>query len=271
MASIAEDHAHASGYNLVLYNTHSDLDRETNYIHTARQRWVDGLLFVSTRDYLGGLTTLQKAGIPLVIIDRIPKGYDGPSVTLDNFKAGRLVAEHLLNLGHVYTSQITGPLDLRLSHERKQGFHEVVRERGLELGPCAAADDNWSCESGYLAMLSLLQAHPQPTAVFAANDRVAIGAMRAIIEAGLRIPDDISIVGVDDIEMSAYCNPPLTTLRQSLVGVATLGIEILLDILEGKQPQESRIVLDPTLVVRGSTSQPGANRAQNHSDRRQSL
>ena len=93
--------------------------------------------------------------------------------------------------------------------------------------------------------------------MFAATDRVAIGAMRAVTEAGLRIPADVSVVGVDDIEMSAYCNPPLTTVRQSLVGVATLGIEILMGILEGNEPEETQLVLEPTLVVRGSTSPPG--------------
>ena len=105
-------------------------------------------------------------------------------------------------------------------------------------------------------MRVLLQAQPRPTAIFAGNDRMAIGAMRAIIEAGLRIPDDISVVGIDDIELSSYQIIPLTTVRQSLVDVATIGIKILLDILAGQEPEQSKVVCEPKLVVRSSTGRP---------------
>jgi LacI family repressor for deo operon, udp, cdd, tsx, nupC, and nupG len=203
-----------------------------------------------------GLDTLQAAGIPVVAVDRIPDNYTGPSVTLDNIKTGNLVAEHLLDLGHTRFAHISGPLDLRLSRERMHGFQEAIVARGLEPGPSVSGDDNWSCESGYQAMQFLLKAPPRPTAVFAANDRMAIGAMRAITEAGLRVPEDVSVAGVDDIEFAVFQSPPLTTVRQSLISVATLGITILLGILEGKEPAETQIVFEPDLVVRDSTSRP---------------
>jgi len=257
MANTVEDYAHASGYNLILYNTHSDLDRERKYIEIATQRGVDGLLFVATKDETRGLETLKTAGIPVVAIDRIPDNYNGPSVVLDNIKTGHLVAEHLLDLGHTRFAHISGPLDLLLSRERKSGFQETIAARGLEPGPSVPGDDSWSCESGYRAMQTLLKSSPRPTAVFAANDRMAIGAMRAIIEAGLKIPEDISVAGVDDIEFAAFQSPPLTTVRQSLVSVATCGITLLLDILQGKEPVETQIVFEPKLVIRESTSPPG--------------
>ncbi len=254
MANTVEDYAHASGYNLILYNTHSDVQREKNYLQVASQRWIDGLLFVSTKDEIHGLETLQSAGIPVVAVDRIPDNYDGPWVILDNLKTGQLVANHLLDLGHRHLAHISGPLDLRLSRERLQGFQEVIAARGLEPGLSAVGDDSWSCESGYVAMRSLLQARPRPTAVFASNDRLAIGAMRAAIESGLRIPQDLSIVGVDNIEFAAYQSPPLTTVHQSLMSVATLGIKILLSILTGETPVQTQVVFEPTLIVRGSTT-----------------
>lgn len=257
MAYTVEDYAHASGYNLILYNTHSDLDRERKYIEIATQRGVDGLLFVATKDQTPGLETLKTAGIPVVVIDRIPDNYDGPSVILDNVKTGRLVAEHFLDLGHTHFAHISGPLDLLLSRERMAGFQETIAAHGLEPGPSVPGDDNWSCASGYRAMRTLLENTPRPTAVFAANDRMAIGAMRAIVEAGLRIPEDISVAGVDDIEFAAFQSPPLTTVRQNLVSVATCGITLLLDILQGKEPLETRIVFEPELVIRDSTSRPG--------------
>jgi DNA-binding LacI/PurR family transcriptional regulator len=140
-----------------------------------------------------------------------------------------------------------------------QGFHAAIEAKGLEPGPFITGDDNWSCESGYQAMQSLLAAHPRPTAVFAANDRMAIGAMRAILKAGLRVPEDISVVGVDDIEFCLYQSPPLTTVRQSLLDVATLGIKILLEILDGKEPAQSQVAFEPMLVVRSSSGKPSSD------------
>jgi LacI family transcriptional regulator len=256
MADAVEDHAHAAGFNVILYNTHSDPERERTYLHIAAQRWVDGMLFVTTTDTLHGLRALQDAGIPVVAIDRIPSGYDGPSVILDNTRTGAMVAEHLLDLGHERLAHICGPLDLRLSIERLESFQAAIRARGLEPLPHAVGDAAWSCRSGYDAMRQLLERAPAPTAVFASNDRLAIGAMRAIVERGLHIPDDISIVGVDNIELAPYQCPPLTTVRQSLTDVATLATKILLALVKGDEPERTRVVFEPQLMVRESTAAP---------------
>ena len=260
MADAVEDHAHRAGYNLILYNTHSDAERERTYLHIAAERWVDGMLFVTTTDTLHGLDELRAAGIPTVAIDRIPHDYDGACVILDNRRTGALVAEHLLDLGHRDLGHICGPLDLRLSVERLESFESTVRERGLEPIAHAVGDASWSCESGYRAMRTLLEASRTPTAVFASNDRLAIGAMRAAVEAGLRVPYDVSIVGVDDIELAPYLTPPLTTVRQSLADVATLATKILLDLIHGREPAQTQIVFQPELVVRDSTARPPTHR-----------
>ena len=261
MADAVEDHAHQSGYSLILHNTHSDPERERTYLHIAAQRWVDGMLFVTTTDTLRGLRELQDVGIPTVAIDRIPDGYDGPSVILDNTRTGAMVAEHLLELGHERLAHICGPLNLHLSLERLASFQESIRQHGLEPLPHAVGDAAWSCESGYHAMRELLGRGPTPTGVFASNDRLAIGAMHAISEAGLRIPDDVSIVGVDDIEFAPYQTPPLTTVRQSLIDVATLATKILLDLIQGRDPERARVVFEPQLVARRSTAPPPTNPA----------
>jgi LacI family transcriptional regulator len=256
MADAVEDHAHQSGYNVILYNTHSDPERERTYLHIAAQRWVDGMLFVTTTDTLRGLRELQDVGIPTVAIDRIPTGYDGPSVILDNTRTGTLVADHLLELGHERMAHICGPLDLRLSLERLESFQATILARGLEPLPHAVGDAAWSCESGYRAMRQLLERDPIPTGVFASNDRLAIGAMHAVTEAGLRIPDEVSFVGVDDIELAPYQCPPLTTVRQSLTDVATLATKILLDLVQGREPERTQVVFEPELIVRRSTAGP---------------
>jgi len=256
MASAAEDHAHSFGYSLVLYNTHDDIEREAGYIQTATQRWVDGVLFVSAEDRMTSLDAFWAAGIPAVAIDRIPEGYGGPSVTLDNVKAGRAAAEHLLDLGHTCIAHISGPLRLRLARERQAGFRQAIEGRGLAPGPCVGGVGNWECDFGYRAMPRILEHSPRPTAVFAANDRMAMGAMRAAYEAGLRVPDDVSIVGLDDIEVAAFQIPPLTTVQQSFAELATLAVQLLLEILEGKEPAQIQIVIEPALIVRQSTAPP---------------
>jgi DNA-binding LacI/PurR family transcriptional regulator len=261
MADAVEDHAHAAGYNLILYNTHSDPEREQTYLQIAAQRWVDGMLFVTTTDMLRGLRALQATGIPVVAIDRIPDDYDGPYVILDNGTTGRLAAKHLLDLGHRDLVHICGPLDLRLSVERLESFEGMVRERGWTPIPHVIGDASWSCESGYQAMRALLTCERRPTAVFAANDRLAIGAMRAIVEAGLRIPEDVSVIGVDDIELAAYQAPPLTTIRQNLRDVATLATRILLDLVRGTDNRQTKVVFEPELIVRQSTAPPSSQSA----------
>ena len=256
MASAAEEHAYAHGYNLVLYNTHEDSEREDRYVLTATQSWVDGVVFVSVQDFVNSLETLQAAGIPSVAVDRIPENYDGPSVTLDNVQAGRLAAEHLTDLDHTRLAHISGPSRLWLSQERQRGFQETLAARGLEQAFCVASEGEWDCQTGFRAMQRILAHHPHPTAVFAANDRIAIGAMQAAYQAGLRVPEDCSVMGLDDIEVAAFQIPPLTTIRQSFAQLGSLGVQQLLNRLAGKEPAQTQVVLEPTLVVRQSTAPP---------------
>ena len=253
MASAAEVHAHAKGYSLMLYNTHDDVEREASYIAIAVERWVDGVLFVAAEDRLDGLAALDAAGIPSVAIDRIPQGYTGPSVTIDNVAAGRLAAEHLLGLGYNRLAHISGPLYLRLARERQAGFQDHIAAHGARLGPVTCAEGDWTCDAGYAAMQSILAQGPPPSGVFAANDRMAIGAMAAMAAAGLRVPDDVAIVGLDDIEVSAYQLPALTTIQQSFAELATAALHLLLDLLADHTPVATQIVMQPRLIVRQST------------------
>lgn len=256
IAGVAEDHARAAGYSMVLYNTRDDVEREADYIRRAIESWVDGLLFVSTKDHMKSLEALAVAGIPSVAMERIPEEYTGPSVTMDNLRAGQMAAEHLLALGHRQFAHICGPLWLRSSRDRLAGYRRTIADAGLALPDDAQPEGNWECESGYRAMTHLLGRTARPTAVFAANDRMAIGAALAIHEAGLRVPDDVSLVGLDDIEVAAYQSPPLTTIRQSFVDIATEGVRLLLAILAGQQPAQPHVVLDPIWVERRSTASP---------------
>ena len=257
IASTAEKCASEQGYSVEFYNTHNDEASERRYIQLIGQRWVDGVIYVSASDTCRGAQDLQKARIPVVAIDRICEDYTGPSVTLDNRRAGRMAAEHLLALGHRRIAHIGGPQNLHLARERQQGWWEAISEAGLEPGPSEVVAE-WGCEGGYAAMNRLFDRYPGVTAVFAASDRLAIGAMRAIADRGLAVPGDISIIGLDDIEVSRFQSPPLTTIRQSFTSMATTALSLLLQMLASKELTSSRVVLDPELIVRMSTGSPRA-------------
>jgi len=256
LAVAAEDYAHSCGYSLVLHNTHDDTEREAVYFESAAERAVDGVLFISATDDSPGLDILRSAGIPFVAVDRTPFPYDGPAVVLDNIEVGRLAAEHLLSLGHRRIAHISGPEWVHMSRERLQGFAETLDAQSAGAGLYVQKTRGWDYDDGYQTMRHILADAPDCTAVFAAADVLAMGAARAIREAGLRVPQDISVVGVDDIDCAAYACPPLTTIRQSIKDLAVLGLRHLFDILDGKEPEETRIVMDPVLIVRESTAPP---------------
>ncbi len=255
LAVAVEDYASAAGYSLVLHNTHDDVTRETTYFTVAIGRKVEGVLFISTADHSPGLELLRERGIPVVAIDRIPDPYRGSAVMLDNVKTGRLAAEHLLGLGHRHLVHISGPPTVRMARDRWQGFQQAVAARPELPLPLAETANGWDYADGYQAMQRLLATGQPLTALFAAGDTLAIGAMRAIQSAGLQVPQQISVVGVDDIDSAAYQNPPLTTVRQSMTELAQLSVQLLFDLLAGKESKPSTIVMDPVLVVRASTAQ----------------
>ena len=253
IANAAEELVYAEQYNLVLYNTHDDLARERFYIDSILQRSVDGVMFVSASDDSTALEKLEAAGIPVVVVDRAPHNYHGPAVVLDNAKAGQLAAEHLLRLGHTRCAHISGPDQVHITRERLEGFRQVLAQHGLAPIDVEETDD-WRLESGYAAAERLLARGTPMTSVFCAGDLLAMGAMRAFQDANLQIPADLSVVSIDDIDLAAYVSPPLTTISQSLVQMATMGVQLLFDLLAGKEPAQQRIVIQPQLIVRRSTT-----------------
>lgn len=259
MASTAEDYVHEMGYTLFLYNTHDDIEREASYIRMASQRWVDGMLVVPARDHAESLASLQKAGIPFVVIDRTPDRYEGPLVMMDHCQAGTLAANYLLKLGHIRLGHISGPMRLRLARDRQEGFVAAIHKYGLD-GALLGESAGWSCGDGYSAMQKMIlragSRQKLPTALFCASDRLAIGAILALSEAGYRVPEDVSIIGLDDIEVSAYQVPPLTTICQPFAEIGKRGIKMLLDLMNHHPIEQNQILIQPELIIRQSTAAP---------------
>jgi DNA-binding LacI/PurR family transcriptional regulator len=251
-ASAAEDYLHSLGYTLVLYNTHDDNQREARYIQMASENWVDGMLIVSTRDRSESLKELDRVNIPYVVLDRSPDS-SRPVITLDNLKAGEIAAEYLISLEHSNIAHISGPLQLRLSRERQDGFIKKLQESGIS-NISIVESAGWNCQNGYEAMKALLSKGDRPTALFAANDLNAIGAILAAYEEGIRVPDNLSVIGLDDIELATFQIPPLTTIRQSFLLLGMKGAKLLVDLINGNSDGVTELVVQPELIIRKSTS-----------------
>jgi DNA-binding LacI/PurR family transcriptional regulator len=252
IASAAEDCAYAAHYNLVLYNTRDSIERERAYIDSVVQRSVDGVLAIAARDASTATASLTAAGIPVVMLDRIPQQYRGPSVTFDNRGAGRLAAEYLLSLGHRRLAHIAGPDSVNISQERLEGFGQALAEHGQAGGFPLERAAAWGVQDGYEAMRRLQGRDAAFTAIFAAGDPLAIGVMRALREAGRNIPTDVSILSIDDIDLAEFLYPPLTTISQAIAEMANRGVQLLLDLLAGNSPAETQVVIAPRLIVRES-------------------
>lgn len=260
IVSVAEDIAREHGFTVIIFSSHEDQLREAEAIHRATNRLVDGLLIAPIAQSQSTGLHMQNVSVPLVVVDRVPDGYVGVSCALDNFLVGTIATEHLIAHGHRKIAHIAGPIAARPAKDRMEGYERSLEQASLDYKRVVYSETAWGCEDGYRCMAELLREADPPTAVFASNDRVAIGALRAIAEAGLSTPADISLVGVDDIEMSAYSNPPLTTVRQPIREMAQQGIELLLTLIREENGADHRRVLQPTLVKRSSVRHPSSDK-----------
>jgi LacI family repressor for deo operon, udp, cdd, tsx, nupC, and nupG len=201
---------------------------------------------------------LAVADYPTVVVSERIAGLDAPVVGIDNVAAAFDAVSYLARLGHRRVAYISGPADNVLTNERRSGYQKAVEAHDLERFPEAIQPGEFSIRAGRVATARLLAATPRPTAVFAANDEIAIGAIMEAKAQGLRVPDDLSVVGFDDIEMGQICDPPLTTIYQPRREMGRKALETLARLIEapGKQPGDT--LLDHKLVVRDSAGPPAA-------------
>ena len=172
------------------------------------------------------------------------------SVDVDNLQASRKATLHLLRLGYKRVATITGPQDQISGYDRYQGYLKALQDYGQSVRLELVAEAGFTEESGYTAMVRLI---PQkPDAVFAASDMMAVGAFRAIREAGLNIPRDIAVVGFDDVSVAVQLDPPLTTIRQPIQRMGTQAVEMLIRLIQETETQPAQIILQPELIIRGS-------------------
>ncbi|NCF65505.1 MAG: substrate-binding domain-containing protein [Chloroflexi bacterium] len=245
-----------SEYDLVLFDVENTENRDVLLTNILRRKMVDGLLIVSLRPTDSDMEQFLEAAIPSVIVDASHPQLN--SIVVDNVQGGRTATQHLIDLGHVKIGYISdfpdNPFNLSPVHDRHLGYLQAIQEVGIPYRPTYYREGSLdSQEACYLAE-ELLTLPDPPTAIFAYSDMQAIGVLEAARDLGLRVPEDLSVIGYDDIEAAEYLR--LTTMRQSLFDSGVKGAKLLLDVMEDLLPQPQEIILPTELVIRSSTAMP---------------
>ena len=231
--------------------------------HTPRQEWLDGVLARKPDGVIlvfsdldpSQRRQLEARNIPCVVIDATGEPTsEFPAVGSQNWNGGFAATRHLLELGHQRIAVIGGPLRVWCSRARIDGYRAVLENAEIEIDPTLIRHGDFHVESGYEQGLQLLQLPNRPTAIFAGSDLQALGLYRAARELGLRIPEDLSVVGYDDLPVARWIGPPLTTIRQPLIDMADQATRLVLNLARGQHPPSTRIDLATSLVLRASTA-----------------
>ncbi|HCX96129.1 MAG TPA: LacI family transcriptional regulator [Spirochaetaceae bacterium] len=249
------DEVRTRGYSLITGNTHGQPDIEDEFIESLLRRHVDGIIFSRVSDRSRALRILEKGKVPAVIIDRFLDNEDIPTIIIDNYGAGVLAAEHLINLGHRSFAVITGPQNIALCRERQKGFADYIERQGCTFLQHNVYEGTFKFEAGIEAAENFLKNGIDFTAIWAENDLMALGAMNTFIRANKKVPEEISIMGMDNIISSKIMIPSLTTISQPFAAMCSKAVELLFSMMNSEECSERRIVLPASLIVRESTAQ----------------
>ena len=180
-------------------------------------------------------------------------------IDVDNIGGGRKATEHLIGLGHKHIAMITGPTKWKSVHDRTEGYLQALHNAGIPVDSTLMCGGGWEHRSGYENTKALLEKGKSFTAIFAHNDRIARGAVRALFEVGLRVPDDVSIIGYDDTAEAEFSNPPLTTIKQPMTEVGEAATRFLIQMIEDPAITPKQVLFDTTLVIRSSCAPVNQN------------
>lgn len=259
VAKGVEDAGFAAGYSVLLGHSGYDVSRERAYAEVMISKQVDGVIYIQATTDAATAQSLLQHRIPTVAVDREVVDVEIDCVVADNFGGSKAAAEHLIRLGHRRIACIVRSTALSNARERQRGYQTALAEAGLEPNPSYLRLGGAGYDDGRKAMVQLLELDPPPTAVLAFQDILAVGAIRAIVDAGLRVPGDVSVVGFDDIPPSGFMRPALTTVAMPKWEMGQRAAEVLLGRIAGAEPSAGarRIVLPTVLMVRESTGPPG--------------
>lgn len=252
-----EDVASEAGYRVVLCNTDRSLQKTNAYLDTLVKTRVDGIIIAGGSSEGSISPALFEPYRPeVVVVGRHDLDY--PSVQIDNVGAARTVTDHLLDLGHRSIAFVAGPYASHTVQDRLAGYREALEQRGMRYDEGLVTEGDLQEATGYEAARAMLRRNPRPSALIAANDRMAFGAMAALLDAGLELPRDVSLAGFDDVSLTSFVRPALTTVSVPTYDIGRAAMHLLLDAFDGKRPDEPTM-LPTTLMVRGSCGPPRAS------------
>jgi LacI family transcriptional regulator len=252
VARAIEDAANQYGFNLILCNSDNNLSKEVAYIDLLKSKKVDGFIIASYTIQEEQILSLLQEDIPVVAIDRVFSNPKISSYICKNKKGAMLAVEHLLEKGCNKIAHIGGPSYVQSSIDRTAGYEEKCISEGIYLSSLVK-QGNFHKEGGFNAMIELLSTHPDIDGVFASNDLMAVGALRAIIKSGRKVPEDVKVIGFDDIPLASTIIPELSSVKQPIYEIGTLAMESLMEMINGNMDGVSQIELDVKVIGREST------------------
>lgn len=248
-----ERSCYLQGYNLILCNTEGDSQRMQTSIDTLLQKRVDGLLLMCSTvegEHIEGFDRYPE--LPVVVMDWGPMLFSSDKIQDNSFQGGYIATKHLIEQGHTDIGCITGPLLKHQASTRFEGYQKAMNEASLSIRSKWIAEGDFECEGGFDAFNWMVAQGPLPSAIFVSNDMMAMGVINAANKLGISIPDDLSLIGYDDIHIAKYMTPALTTIHQPKYRLSKAAVETLLDKLEKKTTENQLVQLEPSLVVRES-------------------
>jgi LacI family transcriptional regulator len=254
LARAVEDTAKSLGYTLILGNSYSEGEKELQYIEILKNRYVDGIIFASHQLRPGEVNKLVRMNIPIVTLDRaVDSGLENvPSISVNNYLGAVTGVEHLISIGCKNIAHISGPYHLRTSLERLRGYTDRLKNT-LMFHASYVVQGDFSVDRGLQATRQLMDENPEIDGIFAANDLMAIGALKALIRLGKKVPDDVALLGFDGIQMTQFMEPEISTVAQPIYEMGALAVRQLVSLIDkreiGKQVEE----LQGQLIQRAST------------------
>jgi LacI family transcriptional regulator len=262
-----QDYLTEKGFLSLIVNSDWDPDQEQSAIKTLLSRPVDGIIFV---EYSHQTTSdaLEQSNKPRVFVHRLFGSPIKNSVVPDDYYGASLAVEHLTGLGHRRIGYINGPESWHTCRARRSGYQDTLASRHLPFDPLLVQPGDWELESGYAAAKNLLALATRPTAIFAANDLMALGAVYAIQDAGLSVPHDVAVVGYDDRNFSKTVRPKITTVSMPVIEMGGVAAELLLNQISEGRKEEEEIKVKGQLIIRETCGAPEASRTQQEADSR---
>ncbi|EMF8861838.1 TPA: substrate-binding domain-containing protein [Vibrio parahaemolyticus] len=241
------------GYSLILCNTEGDNERMRQSINTLLQKRVDGLILMCSSLEGERIDVFERyPDIPVVVMDWGPMLFTSDKIQDNSLRGGYLAAKYLIDCGHTEIGCITGPLIKHQAQMRYEGYKRAMNEAGLEFNANWIIESDFECEGGYQAFKKMAERGTLPSSIFVSNDMMAMGVINAANELGIKVPDDLSIIGYDDIHIAKFISPSLTTIHQPKYRLGQAAVETLVRRLDDKSNEAQVVQLEPTLVVRNS-------------------